>query len=295
MIQVALIGYGYWGKILQRYIESNPELALVRVYNSKMAGIPRSDGEVCWFGNRVESPEWWTQKAHFDAVVIATPIETHYALAKRALLMGKHVFCEKPLAITSEGAVELGTLARMNDLALVTDFTYTFSKAVLKAQELVEAGEIGKLLGYFCFWLKNGDRHGRTVQWTLLPHALSIADMFMPDALLHTSFSREQIGAQTREVVKLIGDILPITGQVWASFQGTTTTKQFILSGDAGCLCYNGVSQPSLFDLAGRTFETDEDNNLSHALNYFVDVIQKEAPDNIDRAYRVTRALENMK
>src|SRR3989338_2055043 len=93
MISCALIGHGYWGSKLQRYIEENQNFDLKYICGSK------SDLNKVW------------QDSQITAVVVATPNETHYPIVKSALLCGKHVFSEKPLALKTAQCRELKHLA----------------------------------------------------------------------------------------------------------------------------------------------------------------------------------------
>ena len=80
-----------------------------------------------------------------DAVVVATPMRTHYRLVRDALLAGKHVLCEKPLCETAKEAEELVELAADNDRLLMVGHVFLFNPAIEKLKELVDSGELGGL------------------------------------------------------------------------------------------------------------------------------------------------------
>jgi predicted dehydrogenase len=108
-------------------------------------------------------------------VAIVTPVFAHYELAKAALLAGKHIFVEKPFTSTSAQARELVDLAAQKNLRIMVDHTFLFTGAVRKIKELIDAGELGKLLFYDSVRVNLGlFQHDVNVIWDLAPHDLSI-------------------------------------------------------------------------------------------------------------------------
>jgi predicted dehydrogenase len=110
-----------------------------------------------------------------DAIVIATPTSTHYALARAALEAGKHVLVEKPLAERSEECCELIACAESHDLILMVGHTFLFSPPVQHLKHLVESGELGDLYYLYASRLNLGImRPDVNVLWDLGPHDISI-------------------------------------------------------------------------------------------------------------------------
>jgi predicted dehydrogenase len=110
-----------------------------------------------------------------DAVVIATPISTHYDLAKAALENGKHVFVEKPLTRTTEQARELTTLAQQKGKVLMVDHTFVYSGAVRKLREIIDSGDLGEIYYYDSVRLNLGlFQPDVNVLWDLAPHDFSL-------------------------------------------------------------------------------------------------------------------------
>jgi predicted dehydrogenase len=125
----------------------------------------------------MQNHEEFLRDPNVDAVVIATPVSTHYPLAKAALEHGKHVMIEKPLADSSEHALDLvETAARMNRVLMV-DHTFIYTSAVRKIRELVDAGELGDILYFDSVRVNLGlFQKDINVIWDLAPHDLSIMD-----------------------------------------------------------------------------------------------------------------------
>ena len=134
-IEIALIGYGYWGKRLYRYLKINKNFLVKYVYASSLKNKKEFINDI----NKIWNDE------RIKAVVIATPIDTHYSLVKKALLHNKNVLCEKPLALKTKEVLELKRIAKQKKLLLLTEFTYTFSRSIKKAEKIIEDGLIGKI------------------------------------------------------------------------------------------------------------------------------------------------------
>jgi predicted dehydrogenase len=123
------------------------------------------------------NPEELMSSPEIDAVAIVTPVSTHYALAKRALENGKHVFVEKPFTATSAQAEELIELADRKNLQIMVDHTFLFTGAVRKIKELIDGGVLGPLYYYDSTRVNLGlFQHDVNVIWDLAPHDLSILD-----------------------------------------------------------------------------------------------------------------------
>jgi predicted dehydrogenase len=110
-------------------------------------------------------------------VVVATPVATHFRLAMAAIEAGKHVLVEKPLALDSREATALIEAARRHGVVLMVDHTFVYTGAVQKIKELVDRGQLGRLLYYDSVRVNLGlFQHDVDVLWDLAVHDLSIMD-----------------------------------------------------------------------------------------------------------------------
>src|SRR5512135_3745544 len=125
MVKVGVVGYGYWGPNVARNFHSSPEVKLTTVsdVSEKRLVLARDHYP---FVKGLKNPLELIKSADVDAVAIVTPVFTHYALAKEALLAGKHVFVEKPFTSTSAQARELIDLAARRGLKIMVDHTFLF-------------------------------------------------------------------------------------------------------------------------------------------------------------------------
>src|ERR1043165_6888717 len=116
-----------------------------------------------------------------DAVVIATPVSSHFELALASLKAGKHVLVEKPLATRSDHAGQLIEEAAQRKLVLLVDHTFVYTDAVRKIRELIASGELGEIYYYDAVRVNLGlFQHDVNVVWDLAIHDLSIMDYVLP-------------------------------------------------------------------------------------------------------------------
>jgi predicted dehydrogenase len=147
MINIGIIGYGYWGPNLVRNFSDLTSAKVASVSDldpNKLAVVQRRYPGVKTTTDFREL----INDAGVDAVAIATPVHTHFELAMAALRAGKHVWLEKPMTETAEQARQLVDEAERRGLTLIVDHTFIYTGAVQKMDELIRAGELGKILYY---------------------------------------------------------------------------------------------------------------------------------------------------
>lgn len=117
------------------------------------------------------------QDSDLDAVVIATPVHTHYTLARQALLAGKHVLVEKPMCSSSAECLDLIALAAEHKLQLMVDHTFVYNGAVRRIKESIDRAELGEVLYFDSVRINLGlIQSDVNVIWDLAPHDLSVMD-----------------------------------------------------------------------------------------------------------------------
>jgi predicted dehydrogenase len=120
--------------------------------------------------------------ADIDAVAIATPVNTHFPIAKACLESGKNVLIEKPLASSVRQGEELVELAEKKNLRIMCDHTFCYTGAVRKIREIVKSGTLGKLLYFDSVRVNLGlFQQDVNVVWDLAPHDLSIVDFILEE------------------------------------------------------------------------------------------------------------------
>ncbi len=179
--RVGVVGAGYWGPNLIRNLAELPGSPLAAVAD---ANPTRLD----YIRARYPAVALYDAGATLfnapgiDAVVIATPAETHYALAREALLAGKHVFVEKPLATAGAQCLELARIAHDRGLTLMAGHTFVHNDALRWTKQQLDAGTLGDVHYLYSRRLNLGQiRQDINVVWNLAPHDISIMG-FLLDA-----------------------------------------------------------------------------------------------------------------
>lgn len=172
-MKVAIVGLGYWGPNLLRNFLAQPDVDQVVACDTRedRLKLMKQRFPSITLANDCEK----TLTGDSDLIVIATPVATHYQIAKKALLNGKHIWVEKPFTTNVAEAEELIEIAESKNLNIFVDHTFIYNGAVIKMKELVDKGELGNIL-YFDSERINLGLFQRDVNviWDLAPHDLSI-------------------------------------------------------------------------------------------------------------------------
>lgn len=284
MKKIALIGNGYWGSKILKYL---PEFFDVKYVVGRDVDLEKILEDI-----------------EIEAVVIATPINTHYELAGRSIEYKKYVYVEKPVALTEKEVLILDELAYKKKVKIACEYTQTFSKSVMKMISIfgwlgkpnfieMSTKHLGKFLPYDVFWL-------------LASHHLSILDMFTDIDNMNYSFD-EQIFTNcicTTGSIKFEGEhfngILNVNlncpikeNYIRAYGNNYTLILDFVNKPSLTLTGYDGskLNDTDLTTIVG-THDEDEGNNLRYSMQYFRDFIEGKAKSNMDTAIKITRILE---
>jgi len=174
VLTVGVVGLGYWGPNLARNLNHLPGCRLGALCDldperlEKMQVLYPDTLSYVSFNQMLLD-------ANLDAVVVATPVHQHFLLGKAALLAGKHVLIEKPLASSSAECKELITLADRRGLTLMVGHVFVYSAAVQMIRRIIDSGDLGDIRYINSQRLSLGLYHNDiNVVWDLAPHDLSM-------------------------------------------------------------------------------------------------------------------------
>jgi predicted dehydrogenase len=180
VIRLGVVGYGYWGPNVVRNFAEVPGCQLVAVSDMRAERLAMVRARFPTVKTYADPNELVCDR-RVDAVVIVTPVSTHYDLAMQALRAGKHVLVEKPLAASAEQATRLVDEAARRQLILSVDHTFVYTGAVRKIRELVAGESLGEILYYDSVRVNLGlFQHDVNVIWDLAVHDLAIMDYVLP-------------------------------------------------------------------------------------------------------------------
>ena len=193
MIKVGVIGYGYWGPNLVRNFSDIPGAQVISVSDLDSDRIKLAKNRYPHLITTTDHQELLSNPA-IDAVIIATPVSTHFDLALEAIRAEKHVLVEKPLASSSEEGNLLFEEAQKRNLTLMVDHTYVYTGAVQKIREIIQENELGEIYYYDSTRVNLGMfQYDVNVIYDLAVHDLSIMDYLfdgiLPNAVLATGKS----------------------------------------------------------------------------------------------------------
>src|ERR1017187_5580556 len=268
ILNIGLIGCGYWGPNLLRNFSATEGAAVGLCCDldqrrfAKLATLHPKTQFITNADEVLNNPE-------IDAVAIATPVTTHFEIAKRALEAGKHVLVEKPLTMRVEHAEELVALAHKKGLVLMVDHVFVYSPSVVKMKEIVDSGKLGKLFFIDSVRINLGlFQHDVNVVWDLAPHDLSIVDFLLgrlPRSL--SAFGSVHASHEIEDVAYLnldFGDGLIANFHVnWLS---PVKVRHVIIGGSEQSLIYNDLDASERVKVYGRGIKLANDEQRHQLL-----------------------------
>lgn len=174
MISVGLVGFGYWGPNMARNVQDNKDMDLAMICDNNFHSLEKAKKRYPHVKYTSDFQDI-LKETNIDAVIIATPVSTHYELTSQVLKSGKHVLVEKPITNSVQKAKELLELSNQVNRVLMVDHTFIYTPAVRQLKNIISSGELGSLLYYDSIRINLGlFQHDINVIWDLAPHDISI-------------------------------------------------------------------------------------------------------------------------
>ncbi len=244
---IALIGLGYWGKNILRnlydmgilHTACDTKADLVEERKARYPGVNYTTS----VGSVMDDPAVKT-------VIIATPAATHYDLIKQALLNGKDVFTEKPLALRSEEGEELVSLARQRKKILMVGHILQYHPAIIRLKEMISQGDLGKIRYVYSNRLNIGKlRTEENILWSFAPHDISVILMLLDEEPVSVSASggdylNHGINDVTLTNLEFNNGI---KGHVFVSWLHPFKEQKLIVVGSKAMAVFDDLSREKLF------------------------------------------------
>lgn len=240
---IAVIGFGYWGPNLVRNFNAldNAKVVLVADLRQERLSVVSKNYPDVQITTNIDDV---FKNTAVDAVVIATPVFTHFELAKKALESGKHVLLEKPMTSSSAEAEQLINLAEQKGLTLMVDHTFLYTSAVQTIKKYVEDGTIGNIQYFDSNRINLGlFQPDVNVLWDLAPHDISILNHILSEnpysvqatGISHTKNGIENIAYMT---VNYQSDVIAHFHCSWSS---PVKIRHTLIGGDKKMIVYNDL------------------------------------------------------
>lgn len=240
-IGVGVVGAGYWGPKLIRNFQASPDACVRGVCDrdeAKLANVGQGDPKM---GLHTDLDDL-LEDPMIEAVAIATPVDTHFEIAQRVLMSGRHVLIEKPIASSIEEAEALVALAEERGLTLLVDHTFLYHPAVEKMKELLDDGTLGAPLHFDSVRINLGlFQPDINVLWDLAPHDLSILSWLMPEPPLSVSATGASHWGKGTASVAYLSLAYPgnFIAHVHVSWLAPVKVRSVILSGTKRMMIYD--------------------------------------------------------
>ncbi len=249
--RLAIVGLGYWGPNLLRNAWETEGVRVTVVCDRdarRLQPIVRRYPAL----RRTEHYEEVLGADDVDAVVLATPVGTHFPLAREALLAGKHVLVEKPLAQSSEECRQLIELAGSRSLVVMPGHTFLYSPPVRKVKELLDAGELGELFfGTFSRVNLGIHQSDASVVRDLGPHDFSMLLYWLGEPSFVRAIGRDSVGSGQLDVAFIdMGMPSGTLVHIELSWLAPTKLRRTVLVGSERMVVYEdtGPEQVRVFD-----------------------------------------------
>jgi predicted dehydrogenase len=270
VVGIGVIGCGYWGPNLIRNFSALPVARVVAVADVNPARLV--DLQLHETGAlRTSDADELIRHPGVDAVVIATPASTHFALALKALHAGKHVLVEKPLATASALAERLIDEAARRDRVLLVDHTFVYAGAVRKLHELLATNALGDVLYYDSVRINLGRfRHDLNVLWDLAAHDLAIMDYLLPQrpcAVSATGVSHVLGWAEDVAYVTLFFDD-NLIAHVHANWLAPVKIRQTLIGGRQKMVVYDDLEPVDKLKVYDRGIVVEADPDMQSRIGY---------------------------
>lgn len=264
-LRFGVVGWGYWGPKIARNINSLPHARVSIVADSdfhRLASIQAGQSDIT---TTTQASTLFA--SDIDAVIVATPVKTHYALAKEALLQGKHVLVEKPLTANVAEAEELVQLAAERQLVLMAGHTFEYNPAVNELRKLVQSGDLGKIYCIEAERLNLGlYRNDINVIWDLAPHDVSILMYLLgktPTSIKVQAHAHLQ--APIHDIAHLdFGFEDGMTAHIHVSWLHPCKVRRVTVIGDKRMAVYDDTNPSEMIKIYNKGADVDADPVVSY-------------------------------
>lgn len=242
---LALVGCGYWGKNLLRVFNELGALKIIFDENRELLEEKAIQNSHLKIANNLEDI---LQDKNIKAVVIASPAVTHHEIARQAILAGKDVFIEKPLALSVSEGKELVALADKKKRILMVGHLLHYHPAILEIEKIVKNGKIGDIRYIVSHRLNFGKlRKEENVLWSFAPHDISIIRKFLgnPDNII--SFGRSFLNADVPDITVSVLNFNNGKGaHIFVSWLNPFKEQKLTIVGEKGMLVFDDQAKDKL-------------------------------------------------
>jgi predicted dehydrogenase len=257
IVKIGIVGCGYWGSNLIRNFLKIPNCEITGVVDidgAKIKNIKKSYPNL----NVNKDINILLKNEEVEGIVIATPVSTHYSLAREALINRKHVLVEKPLAQTVRQAIDLIRLSESKNKIIMVDSTFIYSDAVQKLKKIIEKGDLGQI-NYIDSTRANLGIFQKDINalWDLAPHDFSIFNYVLkekPIAICAFGIAPIVYKKKLESIIHvLITFEKGIVAHIFLSWLSPVKIRQMTFIGSKKMLVYDHLNVPNQIKIYNKS------------------------------------------
>ena len=264
-LRFGVIGWGYWGPKIARNLDTLPHGNVSMVADMDEFRLQSLRANQPWIQTTTRAKDVF--QSDVDGVVIATPVSTHYKLAREALLAGKHVLVEKPLTANVAEAEELVALSEELGLVLMVGHTFEYNPAVNELRKLVQSGDLGKI---YCIEAERVNlglfRSDINVIWDLAPHDISILLYVLGKKPTHIKVqAHSHLQSRIHDVAHLdLSFEDGMAAHIHVSWLHPNKIRRVTVIGDARMAVYDDTNQAEMLKIYNKGADIHADPVVSY-------------------------------
>lgn len=261
MVKIALVGYGYWGPNVARNLYKNKNYDFAYICEKKKDRLELAKTVYAESVTYEQDYDVIIDDDSVDAIALAVETSSHYELAKKALLNGKHVYVEKPFTDSLEDAVELRNLAQEKGLKIHVDHIMVYHSIIKLIKKIIDTGELGDIMYFDCSRINLGQlKNDVSSMWDLSIHDLSIIDYLSDGAKpLAINAMGEKYYSKKESITFLNIKYENFLANIRSSWLSPIKERRIIVAGTKKMIVYDDVDVLNKLIVYDKGFDIKED------------------------------------
>lgn len=261
-MKIAVIGCGYWGPNLIRNFNAMEEVDVIAVSDKKEDRLTFVSKQFPVIKKLTTDHNDILKDPDIDAVVVCTPVSTHFDIGLEALNNGKHLLLEKPFTATVKQAEQLNETAEKKNLKLMVDHTFIYTGAVQTIKQYIESGQLGELFYFDSVRVNLGlFQHDVNVIWDLAPHDVSIMEYLLnqnPKAISATGVAHFDGQIENIAYISTYYEN-NVMGHIHVNWLAPVKVRKTLISGSKKMIIYDDMEPSEKVKIYDRGVDVIED------------------------------------
>ena len=291
-MNIGVVGCGYWGPNLIRNFSALDNVRVTAVSDKRKERLDFVARQFPAIKTLTTDAEQVLHSPEVDAIVIATPVSTHFSLGMEALENGKHLLIEKPFTATTEQAEQLIETAERKNLRLMVDHTFIYTGAVKTIKSLIDSGQLGELYYFDSVRVNLGlFQHDVNVIWDLAPHDVSIMDYLLsrpPRAIAATGVAHFDNSIENIAYISTYYDN-NLLGEIHVNWLAPVKVRKTLISGSRKMIIYDDMEPSEKVKIYDKGVDVTHDKEAIYNM-----LIQYRTGDMLAPQIDLTEALKRV-